>query len=56
MPDGTEVELIPADDLDTLDLAERARVHGFLTASIAAHVPGAGVAASEVLARLRAKH
>ena len=53
---GTEVELIPAEDIDELDAEERARLHGFLAASIRKHVPGTGVPADEVIARLRAKH
>jgi hypothetical protein len=56
LPDGTEVELIPAEDIDDLDPAERARLHGFLAESIGEHVPGTGVPADEVVARLRAKH
>ena len=56
LPEGTEVDLIPADDIDELDPAERARLHGFLAESIRTHVPGTGVPADEVLARLRAKH
>jgi len=56
LPEGTEVDLIPADDIDELEPAERARLHGFLAASIRTHVPGAGVPADEVLARLRARH
>ncbi len=56
LPEGTEVELVPADDIDELEPAERARLHGFLAESIRKHVPGTGVPADEVLARLRAKH
>ena len=56
LPEGTEVELIPADDIDELDAEERARLHGFLAASIRKHVRGTGVPADQVLARLRAKH
>lgn len=56
LPEGTEVELIPADDFDDLDPAERARLHGFLAESIRKHVPGTGVPADEVLARVRARH
>jgi hypothetical protein len=56
LPEGTEVDLIPADDIDELDPAARARLHGFLADSIRKHVPGTGVPADEVLARLRAKH
>ncbi len=50
LPDGTDVELIPADDIDYLDPAERARLHGFLAESIRKHVPGTGISADEVLA------
>lgn len=56
LPEGTEVELVPVDDIDDLEPAERARLHGFLAASIEAHVPGTGVPAHEVLARLKANH
>ena len=56
LPEGTEIDLIPADDIDDLDPAERARLHGFLADSIRKHVPGTGVPADEVLARLRARH
>lgn len=56
LPEGTVVDLIPADDIDELDPAERARLHGFLAQSIRTHVPGTGVPADEVLARLRARH
>ena len=56
LPEGTEVDLIPADEIDELDPAERARLHGFLAESIRTHVPGTGVPADEVLARLRARH
>jgi hypothetical protein len=56
LPEGTEIDLIPADDIDELDPAERARLHGFLADSIRKHVPGTGVPAGEVLARLRARH
>jgi hypothetical protein len=55
LPEGTVIDLIPADDLDDLDAAERARLHGFLTDSIRKHVPGTGVPADEVVARLRAR-
>lgn len=54
LPEGTEIELIPVDDIDDLDPSERARLHGFLAESIRKHVPGTGVPADEVLARIRA--
>ncbi len=56
LPEGTEVELIPTGDIDDLDPEERARLHGFLADSIRKHVPGTGIPADEVLARLRARH
>ncbi len=56
LPEGTEVELIPADDIDELDPTERARLHGYLADSIRNHVPGTGVPANEVVAKLRARH
>ena len=55
LPEGTEVELIPADDIDDLEPAERAHLHGFLADSIRSHVPGTGTPADEVLARIRAR-
>ena len=54
LPEGTEIELIPADAIDDLEPAERARLHGGLTESIRSHVPGTGVPAGEVVARIRA--
>ncbi len=53
LPDGTEVELVAVDDVDDLEPAERARLHGFLAESIAAHVPGTGVSAEQLLKDLR---
>jgi len=53
LPEGTEVELVPVDEIDDLDPAERARLHGFLTESIRKHVPGTGVPAESVLERVR---
>jgi hypothetical protein len=55
LPEGTEVELVPMEDIDELDPAERARLHGFLTDSIRKHVPGTGVPADAVLARVRGR-
>jgi hypothetical protein len=56
LPEGTEVELIPADEIDELHPEERARLHGFLADSIRKHAPGAGIPADEVLVRVRARH
>lgn len=52
-PEGSEVELVPMDEIDELDPAERARLHGFLADSIRKHVPGTGVPAATVLDRVR---
>ncbi len=40
LPEGTEVELLAADEMDELDPAERAKLYGFLAESIRPHVPG----------------
>jgi hypothetical protein len=55
LPEGAEVELVPMDDIDDLDPAERARLHGFLAESILRHVPGTGVPADAVLERIRGR-
>jgi hypothetical protein len=55
LPEGTEVELLPMDDIDDLEPAERARLHGFLADSIRRHVPGTGVPAETVLKELRGR-
>jgi hypothetical protein len=55
LPEGAEVELIPMDDIDDLDPAERARLHGFLADSIRQHVPGTGVPADVVIGRVRGR-
>jgi ribosomal protein L34 len=55
LPEGAEVELVPMDDIDDLDPAERARLHGFLAESIRRHVPGTGVPADAVLERVRGR-
>lgn len=56
LPDGTEVELVPVEELEHLDANARAKLFGFLAESVRNHVPGAGVSAEEVIARVRAKH
>jgi len=53
LPEGTEVELLAADEIDELDPAERAKLYGFLAESIRTHVPGTGTPAAAVLAELR---
>jgi len=53
LPEGTEVDLLPMEDVDDLDAEERAELYGFLTESIRTHVPGTGTPASALLAELR---
>ena len=53
LPEGTEVELLPVDDVDELDPEERAKLYGFLAESIRTHVPGTGTSAEVLLAELR---
>lgn len=55
LPEGTEVELVPVDDVETLDDSERERLFGFLEASIRRHEPGKGVAADDVLSEIRSR-
>jgi hypothetical protein len=43
------------DDIDDLDPAEGARLHGFLAESIRRHVPGTGVPTDTVLDRIRGR-
>lgn len=45
LPEGAEVEFVPANDIDDLEPDERARLHGFLAESIRTHVPGTGISA-----------
>ena len=49
LPDGTEVELVPANDGDDLDDEDRARLHAAITRSAEQFRAGRGVAAEEVL-------
>ena len=53
LPDGTEVELVPADDGDDLDDADRARLHASLRRSVEQFDRGQGIPAEEALRRLR---
>ena len=53
LPEGTEVELVPADDVDELDAGATAKLYGFLAESIRAHVPGQGTPAEVLLAEVR---
>ncbi len=54
LPEGSEVELVPADDIDDLEPAERAKLYG-LADSIRRHVPGTGTAAEALLAELHGR-
>jgi hypothetical protein len=53
LPEGTEVELVPADEVDELPATERAKLFGFLEESIRNHVPGKGTPADVLLDELR---
>lgn len=55
LPEGTEVELVAVDDIDTMDDAERAHLFGFIADSIRKHEPAAGVPAAEVMADVRSR-
>jgi hypothetical protein len=55
LPEGSEVDLVMADEQDGLDDEDRARLHAALARSIAAHTPGKGTPADSVLAELRAR-
>ncbi len=55
LPEGSEVELVMADEQDGLDDEERARLHAALAKSVAAHRPGTGTSADTLLAELRAR-
>lgn len=54
LPDGTEIELMPADERDDLDSDERARLHAAIAESCEELDRGEGVPAEDVLAELRA--
>jgi hypothetical protein len=54
LPDGTVVELVPADTEDALDQEDRERLHAAIDRGIADARAGRTVPASEVLAKLRA--
>jgi hypothetical protein len=52
LPDGSEVDLVPADKGDTLDDEDRARLHAALERSVAQIHAGQGIPADEALRRL----
>ena len=55
LPEGAEVVLVPVDDGDDLDDAERAELDKALHEGIAEMRAGEGVDAFDALARLRAR-
>lgn len=55
LPDGTEIDLVPADEGDNLDPEARARLHAALARAAEQFAQGEGIAASEALNRLRAR-
>lgn len=54
LPEGMEVELVPADEGEDLDDADRARLHEALRRSADQFRAGQGTSAEEVLAELGA--
>lgn len=54
LPDGTEVELMPVEDADDLDAADRSRLHAAIERSAEEFRQGQTIPAAEVLAALRA--
>lgn len=55
LPEGTEVELVPLDEIEAMSDDERARLFGFLADSIREHTPGTGIDAAAVLAAIRSQ-
>ena len=54
LPDGTEVELVPANDGDDLDDEDRARLHAAIARSAEQFRAGLGIPAEEILRDLEA--
>ena len=54
LPEGTEVELMPVDDGDDLDAADRARLHAAIERSAEDFRQDRAIPAADVLAGLRA--
>ena len=55
LPEGTEVDLIPADEGDRLDDAERARLHAALERAHQQVLEGKAIDAKQVLDELRTR-
>lgn len=53
LPEGTEVALVFAQDDDTLDDADRQRLHAALKRSAEEHGRGESIPASEILSHLQ---
>jgi len=53
LPDGSEVDLVPADEGDDLDDEDRARLHAALERSAEQFRAGPGIPADQVLDALR---
>lgn len=54
LPDGTEINLVPANDDDDLDAADRERLHRALRRSAEQFAARKAISAAEVLRGLRA--
>jgi len=52
LPEGTEVELVPAEDGDSLSVEDRGRLHAALERSAAQFRAGEGIPADEALRRI----
>lgn len=52
LPEGTEVELVPARDVDDLEDEDRARLHAALDRGLAQVQAGEGIPADEALCKL----
>lgn len=55
LPEGSEIDLVPADQGDDLDDEDRARLHAALERSAQQYRNGEGILASDVLTRLGAR-
>ncbi len=53
LPEGTEVDLVPADEGDDLGPDERARLHAALSRAAEQFARGEGIAAEDALRQLR---
>lgn len=55
LPEGTEVDLVPADDGDSLGEEDRVRLHAALERAAGQFRAGQGIPADEALRRIRTR-